>query len=71
MRTSSVAVIGVVLACIGCQPRPSLEEQCVRARESNANSMRVFHGPDCNQACQINQVEVMRAAEKWIEKVCK
>ncbi len=70
MRTSSVAVIGVVLACVGCQPSPSLEEQCVRAREAEANTMRIFSGPDCDNSCQIFQIEVKRAAEKWIEKVC-
>jgi hypothetical protein len=71
MRTSSVAVIGVVLACVGCQPSPSLEEQCVRAKQAQADAFRIFNRSDCEKVCLETQKEVIDAAYKWSEKVCK
>ncbi len=71
MRTSSAAVIGVVLACAGCQPSPSLEEQCVRAKQAQADAFRIFHRSDCENTCLETQMEVINAAQKWGDKVCK
>jgi hypothetical protein len=74
MRTLSVAVISVVLGCVGCQPNgesPSIEEQCVRAKESQANSMRMFDSKECSALCQRAHMDAHNAATKWAAKVCK
>jgi hypothetical protein len=71
MRTFRLAVSSVVFVIMGCQPSPSLEEQCVKATEADANSVRIFSGPDCDEICRNQQTAVKRATEKWIAKVCK
>jgi len=74
MSTQSVAVISVFLGCVVSQPNgesTSIEEQCVRAKESIANSYRIFKLKECESACQDATINAVLAAEKWAEKVCK
>jgi hypothetical protein len=73
MRTVSAIVFCVVLGCLGCQPSPSLEEQCVRAKQAQADAFRTYEISDCRAGggCQTAQLEVVEAAQKWSAKVCK
>jgi hypothetical protein len=74
MRTFSAFFTCTVLSCAGCQPNvvnPSIEEQCLVARESAAEAIHNINKSTCNTDCSKRQYDVVEAADNWAKKVCK